>query len=195
MKYRSPFLTAVVWMARASLPAPGSVRAYPAILLPLRLRHQVSLFLGLGAPGEEREAVEPGVHRQDDAERRIHVLELFAREAQADVVEAGAAVLLRHAHAQEPQLRHAAEDAVAVEAVIAIELADARRHFPGRPLANRLLDQPLFVREVEADHAGLRKRISRRLFWSRNESDTRSVGNSRMMSRLSRMVCRERAAG
>ena len=45
------------------------------------------------------------------------------------------------------------------------------------------------------DTAGLRNRISRRLFCRRNESDTRSVENMRMMSRLRRLLPRPRAAG
>ena len=92
-------------------------------------------------------------------------------------------------------MRHAAENAIAIEPVLAIVFADVRRDLARGPLANRLLEQPLFVGEVEADHAGLRNRISRRLFCSRNESETRSAGNSRMMSRLSRIACRPRAAG
>ena len=44
-------------------------------------------------------------------------------------------------------------------------------------------------------YAGFRKRISRRLFCSRNESETRSPANRRMMSRLSRIAWRPRAAG
>ena len=94
----------------------------PGNLPSLCLRHEVPLFLGLGAPGEQRQAVEPRVHRQDDAERRVHVLQLLAGQAEADVIEPRAAVLLGHAHAQEAELRHAAENAVPVELVIAVEL-------------------------------------------------------------------------
>src|SRR2546428_10463923 len=44
-------------------------------------------------------------------------------------------------------------------------------------------------------YAGLRNRISRRLFWSRKESETRRPWKRRMMSRVSRIAWRPRAAG
>jgi len=43
--------------------------------------------------------------------------------------------------------------------------------------------------------AGLRNRISRRLFCSKNESETCRPANSLMMSRFNRIVCRPRVAG
>ncbi len=45
----------------------------------LRLRHQISLFLVLGSPREQRQTVQPGVHRHDHAQRRVDVFELLAR--------------------------------------------------------------------------------------------------------------------
>ena len=80
-------------MPRTSLPAARLGQAVAGDLLALRLRHEVPLLLILGAPGEQRQAVEPGVHRHDHAQRRVDVLELLADEAEADVVHAGAAVL------------------------------------------------------------------------------------------------------
>ena len=114
----------------------------------LRLRHEIALLLILGAPGQERQAVQPGVHRHDHAQRRVDVLELLADEPEADVVHAGAAVLLRHRASEQPELRHLRKDA-AVEPVLAIELADARRDFAGAPFAHRLLEQLLFFGEIE----------------------------------------------
>ena len=62
-------------------------------LLALRLRHEIPLLLIFGAPREQRQAVEAGVHRHDHAQRRVDVLELLARQPERDVVHAGAAVL------------------------------------------------------------------------------------------------------
>ena len=56
---------------------------------------------------------------------------------------------LRHRDAQQAELRHPAEDAIAVEPVLAVELADVRRDFARAPFADRLLEQPLFVGQVE----------------------------------------------
>ena len=48
--------------------------------------------------------------------------------------------------------RHPAEDELAVEPVLAIEVADARRDLARAPFADRLLEQALFVGQVEIDH-------------------------------------------
>src|SRR4029077_10428360 len=106
-----------------------------------------------------------------------------------------AAVGLRHRDAEQAELRHAADNAVAVEPMLAIVLPDVRSDVPGRPLTNRLFEEPVLVGEVEVDHAGLRNRISRCLFRSRNESATVSPSNSLMMSRLGSDACRGRSAG
>ena len=53
-------------------------------LLALRLRHQVLLLLLLGAPGEQRQAVEARVHRHDHAQRRVDVFELLAGDAERE---------------------------------------------------------------------------------------------------------------
>ena len=39
-----------------------------------------------------------------------------------------------------------------VEAMLAIELADPRRHFARPPLPHRLLQQPVFLGQIEVDH-------------------------------------------
>ncbi len=57
-------------------------------LPPLRLRNQVALLLILGAPRQQRQAVQADVHGEDHAQRRVHVLQFLAREAEADVVGA-----------------------------------------------------------------------------------------------------------
>ena len=79
-------------------------------LVALRLRHQILLLLLFGAPRQQRQTVEARVHRHDHAQRRVDVLQLLAGQAEADVVHAGAAVLLRHRDAQQAQPLHAADD-------------------------------------------------------------------------------------
>ena len=118
----------------------------------LRLRHEIPLLLILGAPRQQRQAVQAGVHRHDHAQRRVDVLELLAGQAEADVVHAGAAVLLRHRDAEQTERRHAAEHAIAIEAMLPVGFPDVRRDLARAPLADRLLEQTLFVGEIEVDH-------------------------------------------
>ena len=114
---------------------------------PLRLRHEITAFLILGSPGQERQTIEARVDRHDHPQRRVDVLELFARDPEADVIHARAAVFLRHRNPKQAKLCHAAQDAIAVEMMPAIVLADVRRHLTRRPLAHRPLQQALFVCE------------------------------------------------
>ena len=53
-----------------------------------------------------------------------------------------------------PSVGHLREDA-AVEAVRAIEIADARRHLAARPFADRLLEQTLLVGQLEVQHQAI----------------------------------------
>ena len=115
-------------------------------------------FCCFAAPREQRQAVERDVHRQDDAQRRVGVLQLFARDAEADVVHAGAAILRGHADAEQPELGHLRQQA-AIERVLAIELLDAWRHFPRRPLARRLLDEPMLFAKIEIHSAKMLARV------------------------------------
>ena len=138
-------------MPRTSLPAAGSVEPVGRQLLSLRLRHEIPLLLILGAPRQQRQAVQPGVHRHDHAQRRVDVLELLADDAEADVVHAGAAVLLRHRAPEQTELRHLRNDR-RIEPVLAIELANPRRDFARAPLAHRLLEQPLLFGQIEIKH-------------------------------------------
>jgi hypothetical protein len=91
------------------------------------------------------------VHRHDDPERRIDVLELLAHNAEADVVHAGAAELLRHRTAEQAELRHLRKN-VPVEAVLPVELVDLWRDGPRSPLPHRLLEEPLLLRQVQINH-------------------------------------------
>ena len=112
----------------------GFGQAVAGDLRALRLRHEIALLLILAAPRQQRQAVQPGVHRHDHAQRGVDVFEFLAGQPQADVIHAGAAVLLRHRDAEQAEPGHAAEDAIAIEAVLAIGLADVRRNFPRAPI-------------------------------------------------------------
>ena len=100
----------------------------------------------------------PGVHRHDDAQRRVDVFEFLAGQAERDVVHPGAAVLDGHRDAEQAELGHLRQD-VLVEAVRAVEFLDARRNLTGAPLAHGLLEQALFVGQVEVDHGEWKERI------------------------------------
>ena len=47
--------------------------------------------------------------------------------------------------AEQAELRHAAEDALAIEMVLAVVVVNERQHFAGAPFADRLLEQLVFV--------------------------------------------------
>jgi hypothetical protein len=98
----------------------------------LRLRCEVALFLIFRTPRQEGEAVQRHVHGENDAQRGVHILELLACETEADVIHARAAVLRRHADAQQTKLGHLSENR-RVEAVLAIELANHGRHLGAPP--------------------------------------------------------------
>src|SRR5207237_668385 len=59
------------------------------------------------------------------------------------------------------ELRHASEHAVAIEPMLPIALVDVWRDIAGGPFANRLLEQTLFVSQVEIDHNETRDPIMR----------------------------------
>ena len=73
-------------------------------------------------------------------------------EAEADVVHAGAAVLLPAPSTPSSPSSAICGRMLAVEAVLAIELVDLRRDFARGPFADRLLEQPLFFGQIEIKH-------------------------------------------
>ena len=79
------------------------------------------------------------------------VFERFAGQAQADVLHPGAAVGRGNGNADQTQGRHLRKQ-TSIELVSAIQVADARRHFPGRPIRNGALEHLLLVCELEAEH-------------------------------------------
>ena len=118
----------------------------------LRLRHEIPLLLILGAPRQQRQAVEAGVHRHDDAQRRVDVLELFADEPERDVVHPGAAVLCGHATPSSPSFAIPPSTRSRSKRCCRSFSLMYGRDFARGPLADRLLEQPLFVGESEVDH-------------------------------------------
>src|SRR4029077_5969563 len=71
---------------------------------------------------------------------------------ETDVIHAGAAVFLRHRNPEQAELCHPADNAIAIEMVIAIVLAYVGRRLACAPFAHRLLEQPLFLGQAEINH-------------------------------------------
>ncbi len=86
--------------------------------------------------------------RDQRSERGLATLDLLAGERLGDVVEAGAAVFLGDDDAEDPQLGHAL-DQVQVELVVDVVLDRDRQDALVHEVADGLLDQALFVGEVE----------------------------------------------
>jgi hypothetical protein len=104
------------------------------------------LLLLLGAPLEQRQRVEADVNAHRHPERGIGALQLLAQDAEADVVEAVAAVLLGDRRAQEAELAHSCED-VAAHLVARIPVADVRLDLLRGERADRRLDEAVLVRQ------------------------------------------------
>ena len=147
------------------------------------------------------------MHRHDHAQRRVDVFELFAREAEADVVHPGAAVLRR---ARRPRAVRAPPSAEGSPRSNLCARSSSRIcGATSRAAHSRtdLLEQALLLGEVEVEHqtdgdtgavlagsGALRKRTSRRFVLSRNCSAMRSGSNRRWMSRFGNGRCLARAA-
>ncbi len=113
-------------------------------LLALRLGREETLLLILRAPLQQGQRVEPDVHAHHHPKGRIGALELLAQDAQADVVQAGPAVLLGDRCAQEAQLAHPAEH-LAVHFVLGVPLADMGLYLGGGEVAHGRLDETVLV--------------------------------------------------
>ena len=88
------------------------------------------------------------MHRDQRPERRLAALDLLAGERLGHEIEPGAAVLLGDDDAEDPQLGHAL-DQVQVELVVDVVLDRDRQDALVHEGADGLLDQALFVGEVE----------------------------------------------
>ena len=100
--------SALVFVAPASEPAPGSVRPKPASFWPAtRSGSQVVLLL-VGAEGEDRVDAEADGGLEGDADRLVDPADLLDRHAQAGEVAVGAAVLLGGGQPEQAELTHLA---------------------------------------------------------------------------------------
>ena len=113
-------------MAPASVPAFGSVSAEGAQLLSPGLWHEEALLLLLGAPLQEREAVQADVDAHGNTQEGVDVFELFAGQRQRDVVEPRAAIFLGYGKAEDAQLTHLVQD-FGVKLALGVPFLDVRR--------------------------------------------------------------------
>ena len=148
----SPSRRAVDRIAATSDPAPGSVSPKHASFSPFACGVSQRCFCSSLAVVEQRERVEPDVHRDQRPERGLAALDLLAGQRLGDEVEAGTAVLLRDHDAEDPELGHAL-DQVQVELVLDVVLDRDRQHALVDEGADGVLDQALLVGELEV-HGG-----------------------------------------
>ena len=88
------------------------------------------------------------MHGDRDADARVAARELLEHEHVGEEVRAGAAVLLRHADAHQPELGELGED-VAREVVLAIPLGGVRLDLGADEVARERLDLLLLGGELE----------------------------------------------
>ncbi len=134
----SPFSrTALVRVAPASEPAPGSVRPKPASALAGDQVRQPGLALLVGAVLEDRVDAEADRGLEGDPDRLVDAADLLDRDAEAGEVAvlAGAAVLLGCGEAEQPERAHLAHH-VDREVVVAVPLGRVRRDLGRREVAD-----------------------------------------------------------
>ena len=158
-------------------------------------RHEARALL-VGAEREQRQRAGGRVHRDRDADARVRARQLLEREDVREEVGPRPAVLLRHAHAQQPELGQLREQ-LAREAVRPVPLRRVRRDLGGRELARQRLDLALIRRELEV-HArslvgtgGVERPVDRR---ASARSSGRACGRSRRSGSSSGRSCGRRAA-
>ena len=120
-------------------------------LLASRLRRKVALLLLLGSPLEQRQRVQAGMHREDDAERGVGALHLLAQQREGDVVHAGPAVSLGDRQAQQALGAHLLVERAVVGRRL-VELADARQDLALGEGARSALHLALRIGQREVDH-------------------------------------------
>ena len=132
----------------ASDPAPGSVSAKQPIVSPRASGGTNCATCVVGSEREDRQRARARVHRDGDADACVCARELLEHEDVRQEVGAGATVLLRHADAEQAQLRELVEQ-LAREAVGAIPLGRVWLDLGGGDLARDRLDLALLRRELE----------------------------------------------
>ena len=160
MTKSSPSALATVFCAAASRARLRLREREAAEQLARRQRRQELLLLLVGAELVERVAHERVVDAHDDARRGAGARDLLHRQHVADGVEAGAAPLLGHGHAEQAQLGHARHQLLGVP-VVAIDLGGLGQHFVLGEVGGGLLHQPLLVGELEVHVSSTYPRIWR----------------------------------
>ena len=115
---------------------------------------QVLLLLRFAAEFVDRHHHQRALHAHHGAVARIHALDLARHQAVADVVEAGAAVLLGDGRAQQAQLAHLAEDG-RVGGLVAEGQLHARQQLFLAVGAGGVLHLALVVGELGAEVEGV----------------------------------------
>src|SRR4029079_13956965 len=116
--------------------------------LPARERWHEALPLLGRTEGEDRQRACARVHRDGDADARVRTRQLLEHEHVGEEVGAAAAVLLRYADAEQPDLAEALEQR-AGEAVVAVPLRRMWLDLVTSELPCEPLDLPLLGRELE----------------------------------------------
>ena len=98
--------------------------------------------------GEQRQRAGRGVDGDGDADARVRAGQLLEHEDVGEEVGAGAAVLLGHADAEQPELGELLEQRRA-ETVRAIPFGGVRLDLGACELAGERLDLPLLGRQLE----------------------------------------------
>jgi hypothetical protein len=80
-----------------------------AELLTAGLGNQEPLLLLFIGPLQESQAVEPDVDAHHHPQKGVYVLQLLAGERQRDVIETGAAILLRNGKTEDAEIAHLAQ--------------------------------------------------------------------------------------
>ena len=120
-------------------------------LLALCLRYEVFLLLLLGTPTEETHRVETDVDTHRDSQKGVAGLELFADDAERDVIEPRSAILLRNADPHESQFGHLVEHG-SLEVRFFIPLLDVRCDFPFDELSDSFCESYMIFAKLEINH-------------------------------------------
>ena len=134
--HSSPSSRAVVRVAPASEPPPGSVSPNAPSVSPAASRGSHSLLLLLGAEPVDRHRAQRDPGLQGDRHRRVDPGQLLQREAEREVVAAHAAVLLGERAARTGPSRPSCATISYGNSLALVEIADDR----GDLLAGELLD-------------------------------------------------------
>ena len=114
-------------------------------------RRNETRALLVGAEHEERKRHGARVHADRDAHSGITARKLLEDEDVGQEICTGAAVLVGHADAHQPELGELAEDLLR-ETVLAVPLGSVRLDLGRRKLSRQRLDLPLLGAELEVHH-------------------------------------------